>query len=41
MPKKMADNYITKSKKALAKFPDGPDKEDLLSLADLIFDRQN
>ena len=39
--KKMADKYITKSKKALAKFPDGPDKEDLLSLADLIFDRQN
>jgi geranylgeranyl diphosphate synthase type I len=39
--KKMADKYITKSKKALAKFGDGPDKEDLLSLADLIFDRQN
>lgn len=39
--KKMADKYITKSKKALAKFVDGPDKEDLLSLADLIFDRQN
>jgi len=39
--KKMADKYITKSKKALSKFADGPDKEDLLSLADLIFDRQN
>ena len=39
--KKMADKYITKSKKALAKFPECPDKEDLLSLADLIFDRQN
>ena len=39
--KKVADKYIAKSKKALAKFPDGPDKEDLLNLADLIFDRQN
>jgi len=39
--KKMADKYITKSKKALAKFADGSDKKDLLSLADLIFDRQN
>jgi len=39
--KKLADKYITKSKKALAKFPHAPDKEDLLNLADLIFDRQN
>jgi geranylgeranyl diphosphate synthase type I len=39
--KKMADKYITKSKKGLSIFPDGPDKEDLLRLADLIFDRQN
>ncbi|MDG6222631.1 MAG: polyprenyl synthetase family protein [Candidatus Bathyarchaeota archaeon] len=39
--KKMADKYITKCKKVLAKFPDCADKEDLLSLADLIFDRQN
>jgi geranylgeranyl diphosphate synthase type I len=39
--KKLADRYINKAKKALAKFPDGEDKEELLNLADLIFDRQN
>jgi geranylgeranyl diphosphate synthase type I len=39
--KKLADNYIRKSKKALSRFPDGQDKEDLLNLADLIFARQN
>jgi len=39
--KKLADRYINKAKKALAKFPDGEDKEDLLNLADLIFARQN
>ena len=38
---KLADRYINKAKKALAKFPDGEDKEDLLNLADLIFARQN
>ncbi len=39
--KKLADKYIRKSKKALSKFPEGQDKEDLLNLADLIFARQN
>jgi len=39
--KKLADRYISKAKKALAKFPEGEDKEDLLNLADLIFARQN
>ena len=39
--KKVADRYINKSKKALAKFADGADKEDLLSLSDLIFARQH
>jgi geranylgeranyl diphosphate synthase type I len=39
--KKLADKYIRKSKKALSLFPEGPDKEDLLNLADLIFARQN
>ncbi|MFA5364636.1 MAG: polyprenyl synthetase family protein [Candidatus Bathyarchaeia archaeon] len=39
--KKLADKYIKKSKKALSRFPDCPEKQDLLSLADLIFDRQN
>jgi len=39
--KKLADNYIKKAKKALARFPDSEDKEDLLNLADLIFARQH
>ena len=39
--KKLADKYIRKSKKALLRFPEGQDKEDLLNLADLIFARQN
>ena len=39
--KKVADRYINKSKKALATFADGADKEDLLSLSDLIFARQH
>lgn len=39
--KKLADKYIRKSKKALSRFPEGQDKEDLLNLADLIFARQN
>ena len=39
--KKLADRYIKKAKKALSRFPDGEDKEDLLNLADLIFARQN
>jgi len=39
--KKLANKYIKKAKKALSRFPDSEDKEDLISLADLIFDRQN
>jgi geranylgeranyl diphosphate synthase type I len=39
--KKLADKYIRKSKKALSRFPEGQNKEDLLNLADLIFARQN
>jgi geranylgeranyl diphosphate synthase type I len=39
--KKLADRYIKKAKKALARFPDCEDKEDLISLADLIFARQH
>jgi geranylgeranyl diphosphate synthase type I len=39
--KKLADRYIRKAKKALARFPDCEDKEDLLNLADLIFARQH
>jgi geranylgeranyl diphosphate synthase type I len=39
--KKLADKYIKKAKKALAKFPASEDREDLISLADLIFGRQN
>jgi geranylgeranyl diphosphate synthase type I len=39
--KKLADKYVCKSKKALSRFPDGQDKEDLLNLVDLIFARQN
>ena len=37
---KKAEEYIKKSKKALAVFPDTADKEDLISLADLIFARK-
>ena len=39
--KKLADRYIKKAKKALAKFPDSEDREDLISFADLIFARQH
>ena len=39
--KKLADRYIKKAKKALARFPDSEDKEDLINLADLIFARQH
>ena len=39
--KKLAEKNIKKAKKALARFPDSEDKEDLLNLADLIFARQN
>ena len=39
--KKLAEKNIKKSKKALARFPDSEDKEDLLNLADLIFARQH
>lgn len=39
--KRLAEKYINKAKKALAIFPDSTDREDLLSLSDLIFDRQH
>jgi geranylgeranyl diphosphate synthase type I len=39
--KKLADRYIKKAKKALSGFPYSEDKEALLNLADLIFDRHN
>jgi geranylgeranyl pyrophosphate synthase len=39
--KNLAEKYINKAKKALSVFPDSDDKEDLLSLSDLIFDRQH
>jgi geranylgeranyl diphosphate synthase type I len=39
--KKLAERYIKKAKKALVKFPDSEHKEDLISLADLIFARQH
>ncbi len=39
--KKLADRYIKKAKKALSRFPDSEDKEDLISLADLIFAREH
>jgi len=39
--KKLANRYIKKAKKALAKFPESEDREDLISLADLIFVRQH
>jgi len=39
--KRVADRYIKKAKDALATFPESEDKEDLLSLADLIFARQH
>jgi len=39
--KKLAEKNIKKAKKALARFPDSEDKEDLLNLADLIFARQH
>ena len=39
--KKLADNYIKKAKKVLARFPASEDREDLISLADLIFARQH
>ncbi len=39
--KKLANRYIKKAKKALAKFPESEDREDLISLADLIFARQH
>jgi geranylgeranyl diphosphate synthase type I len=37
--KKLANKYIKKAKKALDRFPDSEDKEDLINLADLIFAR--
>jgi len=39
--KKLADRYIKKAKKALSRFPDCEDREDLINLADLIFARQH
>jgi geranylgeranyl diphosphate synthase type I len=39
--KKLAEKYIKKAKDALSTFPDCEDKEDLISLSDLIFDRQH
>jgi geranylgeranyl diphosphate synthase type I len=39
--RKLAEDYIKKAKKALAAFPASDDREDLISLADLIFDRQH
>ena len=39
--KKLAYRYIKKAKKALSRFPDSEDKEDLISLADLIFAREH
>ena len=39
--RKLAEKYIKKAKKALAAFPASEDREDLISLADLIFDRQH
>jgi len=35
-----ARKYIEKSKKALASFPASEDREDLISLADLVFARK-
>ena len=39
--KQLAENYIKKAKKALASFPASEDREDLISLSDLIFARQH
>lgn len=39
--KKLAENYIRKAKKTLSIFPATEDREALINLADLIFDRQN
>ncbi|MGD9131735.1 MAG: polyprenyl synthetase family protein [Candidatus Bathyarchaeota archaeon] len=39
--KKLAEKYIERAKKALASFPASEDREDLISLSDLIFDRQH
>lgn len=39
--KRLAEKYISKAKKALSVFPESDDREDLLSLSDLIFDRQH
>jgi geranylgeranyl diphosphate synthase type I len=38
--KKLADKYIKKAKKSLSRFPNSEDKQDLISLTDLIFARQ-
>jgi geranylgeranyl diphosphate synthase type I len=39
--KQLAEKYIERAKKALASFPASEDREDLISLSDLIFGRQH
>jgi geranylgeranyl diphosphate synthase type I len=39
--KKLAEKYIERAKEALASFPASKDREDLISLSDLIFARQH
>jgi geranylgeranyl diphosphate synthase type I len=39
--KQLAEEYIERAKKALASFPASEDREDLISLSDLIFARQH
>jgi geranylgeranyl diphosphate synthase type I len=39
--KQLAEKYIERAKKALASFPASEDREDLISLSDLIFARQH
>jgi len=39
--KKVAEKYIERAKEALASFPASEDREDLISLSDLIFARQH
>ena len=39
--KQMEENYIRKSKEALAIFPESMEKEDLINLSNLIFNRKN
>ncbi len=39
--KEVAEKYIERAKEALASFPASEDREDLISLSDLIFARQH